>query len=115
MLRGLALYGADAVQMVSAILRQGPSYFRVMRDRLADFAALPRIAAYLASLYWNYRFTKPILNGDKVHLKLRFESKRMTKPAVTAAAPVPEPAPAGQEQKLPAASKTPPPLKSVLK
>lgn len=46
-----------------------------LKFRIPEFMRM----AYLASLYWNYRFTKPILIGDTVHLKVRFDSKRMTK------------------------------------
>lgn len=46
-----------------------------MKFRIPEFMNV----AYLASLYWNYRFTKPILIGDTVRLKVRIDSKRMTK------------------------------------
>ena len=39
------LAGADAVQMVSAILRHGPAYFIVMREGLAQWMASKQIAA----------------------------------------------------------------------
>lgn len=35
--------------------------------------------AYLASLYWNYKFTKPIFIGDTVRLKIRIDNKRETR------------------------------------
>ena len=38
------LAGADAVQMVSAILRHGPSYFVSMRDELQRWMALMEFA-----------------------------------------------------------------------
>jgi acyl dehydratase len=34
---------------------------------------------YMASLYWNYKFTAPILIGDTVRLKVWIQSKRETK------------------------------------
>ena len=36
-------------------------------------------ARYMASLYWNYKFTAPILVGDTIRLKVRIQSKRETK------------------------------------
>ena len=35
--------------------------------------------AYVASLYWNYKFTKPIFIGDTVRLGIKIQSKRNTK------------------------------------
>lgn len=46
-----------------------------MKSRIPEFMRM----GYLASLYWNYRFTHPIYIGDTVRLKVRIESKRMTK------------------------------------
>lgn len=34
---------------------------------------------YIASLYWNYKFTNPIFFGDTVRLMVRIENKRETK------------------------------------
>jgi len=34
---------------------------------------------YMASLYWNYKFTGPILIGDTVRVRVRIQSKRETK------------------------------------
>lgn len=36
-------------------------------------------ARYMASLYWNYKFTGPILIGDTVRVRVRIQSKRETK------------------------------------
>lgn len=36
-------------------------------------------ATYIASLYWNYKFTSPIRIGDTVMLKVLIQSKRATK------------------------------------
>jgi 3-hydroxybutyryl-CoA dehydratase len=33
----------------------------------------------MASLYWNYKFTAPVLIGDTVRLKVTIQSKRETK------------------------------------
>jgi acyl dehydratase len=33
----------------------------------------------MASLYWNYKFTGPILMGDTVRVRVRIQSKRETK------------------------------------
>lgn len=46
-----------------------------MKFRIPEFMRM----AYLASLNWDYRFTKPILIGDTVRLKVRIDSKRRTK------------------------------------
>lgn len=46
-----------------------------LKFRIPEFMNM----GYLASLYWNYSFTKPILIGDTVRLKVRIESKRETK------------------------------------
>ncbi len=42
------LAGADAVQMVSAILREGPAYFSLMRDRLVEFLRLHQFESVAA-------------------------------------------------------------------
>ncbi len=34
---------------------------------------------YMASLYWNYKFSAPILPGDTVRVRVRIQSKRETK------------------------------------
>ncbi|HSB70309.1 MAG TPA: MaoC/PaaZ C-terminal domain-containing protein [Candidatus Methylomirabilis sp.] len=34
---------------------------------------------YMASLYWNYKFSGPILIGDTIRVRIRIESKRETK------------------------------------
>lgn len=34
---------------------------------------------YMASLYWNYKFTGPILIGDTIRVRIRIDSKRETK------------------------------------
>jgi len=34
---------------------------------------------YMASLYWNYKFTGPILIGDTIRIRVRVASKRETK------------------------------------
>jgi len=34
---------------------------------------------YMASLYWNYKFTGPLLIGDTVRVRVRIQSKRETK------------------------------------
>ncbi len=34
---------------------------------------------YVASLYWNYKFTGPILMGDTIRVRVRVQSKRETK------------------------------------
>lgn len=46
-----------------------------MKFRIPEFMRM----AYVASLYWNYRFTAPIHIGDTVRLKVRIDSKRLTK------------------------------------
>ena len=46
-----------------------------MKFRIPEFMRM----AYVASLYWNYRFTAPIHIGDTVRLKVRIDSKRPTK------------------------------------
>lgn len=34
---------------------------------------------YMASLYWHYKFTAPVLIGDTVRLKVKIQSKRETR------------------------------------
>ncbi|AYH45363.1 MaoC/PaaZ C-terminal domain-containing protein [Azoarcus sp. DN11] len=46
-----------------------------MKFRIPEFMRM----AYVASLYWNYRFTAPIHIGDTLRLKVRIDSKRTTK------------------------------------
>jgi len=46
-----------------------------LKFRIPAFAA----ARYMASLYWNYKFTAPILIGDTVRLTVKIQSKRETK------------------------------------
>lgn len=46
-----------------------------LKFRIPEFLG----AAYLASLYWNYKFTKPIRLGDTVSLNVLIQSKRDTK------------------------------------
>ena len=46
-----------------------------LKFRIPAFSA----TRYMASLYWNYKFTAPILMGDTVRLKIRVQSKRETK------------------------------------
>ncbi len=48
-----------------------------LKLRIAEFTSV----RYLASLYWNYKFTKPLLAGDTVRLHLRVASKRETRTA----------------------------------
>lgn len=45
-----------------------------MKFRIPEFLG----AAYVASLYWNYKFTSPIRIGDTVSLKVQIQSKRET-------------------------------------
>jgi acyl dehydratase len=33
----------------------------------------------MVSLYWNYRFTGPILMGDTIRVRVKIQSKRETK------------------------------------
>ncbi len=46
-----------------------------LKFRLPEFAT----ARYVASLYWNYKFTGPILIGDTIRVRVRVQSKRETK------------------------------------
>jgi len=46
-----------------------------LKFRIPAFAT----ARYMASLYWNYKFTAPILIGDTVRLMVKIQSKRETK------------------------------------
>jgi len=46
-----------------------------LKFRIPAFAT----ARYMASLYWNYKFTAPILIGDTVRLTVKIQSKRETK------------------------------------
>jgi 3-hydroxybutyryl-CoA dehydratase len=46
-----------------------------LKFRIPAFAT----ARYMASLYWNYKFTAPILIGDTVRLAVKIQSKRETK------------------------------------
>ncbi len=48
-----------------------------LKFRLPEFSS----ARYMASLYWNYKFTGPILMGDTVRVRVRVQSKRETKKA----------------------------------
>lgn len=45
-----------------------------MKFRIPEFLGV----AYVASLYWNYKFTSPIRIGDTVSLKVQIQSKRET-------------------------------------
>ncbi len=46
-----------------------------LKFRIPAFAT----ARYMASLYWNYKFSAPILIGDTVRLTVKIQSKRETK------------------------------------
>jgi len=46
-----------------------------LKQRIPAFAAV----RYMASLYWNYKFTGPILPGDTIRVRVRIQSKRETK------------------------------------
>lgn len=46
-----------------------------LKFRIPAFAT----TRYMASLYWNYKFTAPILIGDTLRLTVRIHSKRETK------------------------------------
>jgi 3-hydroxybutyryl-CoA dehydratase len=46
-----------------------------LKFRIPEFST----AKYMASLYWNYKFTAPILIGDTLRLKVKVQSKRETK------------------------------------
>jgi acyl dehydratase len=46
-----------------------------LKFRIPDFSDV----RYMASLYWNYKFTGPILIGDTVRVRVKIQSKRETK------------------------------------
>ena len=46
-----------------------------LKFRIPEFVT----ARYIASLYWNYKFTGPILIGDTIRIRVRVQSKRETK------------------------------------
>jgi acyl dehydratase len=46
-----------------------------LKFRLPEFTG----ARYVASLYWNYKFTGPILMGDTIRVRVRIQSKRETR------------------------------------
>ena len=46
-----------------------------LKQRIPEFANV----RYMASLYWNYKFTGPILMGDTIRVRVRIQSKRETK------------------------------------
>ncbi|MDB5917891.1 MAG: hypothetical protein JWR40_2125 [Massilia sp.] len=46
-----------------------------LKFRIPEFMG----AAYVASLYWNYKFTNPIRLGDTVSLQVLIQSKRDTR------------------------------------
>lgn len=46
-----------------------------LKFRIPAFAS----ARYMASLYWNYKFSAPVLIGDTVRLTVRILSKRETR------------------------------------
>ena len=46
-----------------------------LKFRIPEFAN----ARYMASLYWNYKFTAPILMGDTIRVRVKIQSKRETK------------------------------------
>ncbi|MFB3816054.1 MAG: MaoC family dehydratase [Candidatus Methylomirabilales bacterium] len=46
-----------------------------LKFRIPEFAG----ARYMASLYWNYKFTGPIRMGDTIRVRVRIQSKRETK------------------------------------
>ena len=46
-----------------------------LKFRLPEFTN----ARYVASLYWNYKFTGPILIGDTIRVRVRIQSKRETR------------------------------------
>jgi acyl dehydratase len=46
-----------------------------LKQRIAAFADV----RYMASLYWNYKFTGPILIGDTIRIRVKIASKRETK------------------------------------
>jgi len=46
-----------------------------LKQRIPEFTNV----RYMASLYWNYKFTGPILMGDTIRVRVRIHSKRETK------------------------------------
>jgi acyl dehydratase len=46
-----------------------------LKQRIPAFAEV----RYMASLYWNYKFTGPILIGDTIRIRVKIASKRETK------------------------------------
>ena len=46
-----------------------------LKQRIPAFADV----RYMASLYWNYKFTGPILMGDTIRIRVKIQSKRETK------------------------------------
>ena len=46
-----------------------------LKQRIPAFADV----RYMASLYWNYKFTGPILIGDTIRVRVKIASKRETK------------------------------------
>ena len=46
-----------------------------LKFRIPAFTA----ARYMASLFWNYKFTGPILMGDTIRVRVKVHSKRETK------------------------------------
>ncbi|HXZ44217.1 MAG TPA: MaoC/PaaZ C-terminal domain-containing protein [archaeon] len=46
-----------------------------LKQRIPAFAEV----RYMASLYWNYKFTGPILMGDTIRIRVKIASKRETK------------------------------------
>jgi acyl dehydratase len=46
-----------------------------LKQRIPEFVSV----RYMASLYWNYKFTGPILIGDTLRIRVKVASKRETK------------------------------------
>ncbi|HTX52810.1 MAG TPA: MaoC/PaaZ C-terminal domain-containing protein [Candidatus Baltobacteraceae bacterium] len=46
-----------------------------LKFRIPEFSG----ARYVASLFWNYKFTGPILMGDTIRVRVKVQSKRETK------------------------------------
>ena len=46
-----------------------------LKFRIPEFSC----ARYVASLFWNYKFTGPILMGDTIRVRVKVQSKRETK------------------------------------
>ena len=46
-----------------------------LKFRIPEF----NCARYVASLFWNYKFTGPILMGDTIRVRVKVQSKRETK------------------------------------